>query len=81
MSCGRNALVFDYQGADGLVTPESILSFRRRNCSGRTNHIQYTAEELYLELAGYNNEYGPELREYILENNDVKTIAKQYLSL
>ena len=81
MSCGRNALVFDYQGADGLVTPESILSFRRRNCSGRTNHIQYTAEELYLELAGYNNEHGPKLREYILENNNVTTIAKEYLSL
>ena len=81
MSGGRNALVFDYQGADGIVTPESILKFRIRNCSGRTHKLRYTEDQLRAELCKYDASYGPQLRDYILENNNVETIAKEYLSL
>jgi len=81
MSCGRNVVVFDYMGADGFVTPESILEYRKRNCSGRTNRIMYTAQQLHDELGRYDQSLGPRLREYILENNNVVGIAERYLSL
>jgi hypothetical protein len=81
MSCGRNVIVFDYMGADGLVTPENIYHFRKRNCSGRTHRMMYTPEEFRAELGLYDQNLGPQLREYILKENNVKTIAQQYLSL
>ena len=81
MSCGRNVIIFDYMGADGLVTPENIYDYRRSNCSGRTNRRMYTPDEFKTELAKYDQNLGPFLREYILMENNVVNIAKQYLSL
>ena len=81
MSCGRNVIVFDYMGADGLVTPENIWHYRKRNCSGRTHREMYTPEQFKVELGRYDQNLGPQLREYILEENNAVTIAAQYLSL
>lgn len=81
MSMAKNVIVYDYQGGDGFVTPENIFRFRERNCSGRTNRLYYTPEQLRAELDKYDPALGPELRAYILEHNDVRKIADQYLSL
>lgn len=81
MSCGRNVVVYDYQGGDGFVTPESILEFRKRNCSGRTNHIKYTADEFHDELEKYDPVQAGRLRDYVLHENNVRLIVDQYLSL
>lgn len=81
MACERNVLVYDYLGGDGWATPESMMSFRRRNCSGRTNKLTYTVDTLTREFENYDPSLGPKLREYVVANNDVESIAKEYLAL
>lgn len=81
MACARNVIIFDYMGADGIVTPETIFEYRLKNCSGRTNHIKYTIEQFRDELGKYDPEYGPELRDYIIEHNNVTKVVDQYLEL
>jgi hypothetical protein len=81
MSCSRNVVIFDYQGGDGFVTPENIFEFRQKNCSGRTNHHRWTGKELREEMDRYSPTNGHLLREYIMEQHDVRKIAQQYLNL
>ena len=81
MSCGRNAVIYDYQGGDGFVTPENILEFRKKNCSGRTNRLRYTVDEFREVLGQYDPDQAGALRQYVLDNNNVETIVDQYLSL
>lgn len=79
MSCGKNVIIFDYNGADGIATPASLIHFRQNNCSGRKFGIKLTAEELREMFELYSPDLN--LRDYILENNNVKNIAQEYLNL
>lgn len=81
LSCGRNVIIYDYMGADGFVTPTNIFKYRLKNCSGRTERIKYTPELLMAEFDRYDVTLGPALRSFILEHNDVRVIAQQYLEL
>ena len=81
MSMGRNVVVFDYKGADGFVDTENIFAFRESNCSGRTNNLNWTEAQLREAIELYDPTLGLELRDYIIENNNVDTIAEQYLCL
>lgn len=81
MACERNVIIFDYNGADGMATPETLIEFRKNNCSGRRYRKQFTVEDLKNEFSKYSVENGKRLREYILENNNSKKIVKQYLEL
>lgn len=81
MACERNVIIFDYNGADGMATPETLLEFRKNNCSGRRYRKMFTVEDLKNEFSKYSIENGKRLREYILENNNSEKIVKQYLEL
>ena len=41
MMCGKIPIVFDYQGGDGMVTPENIHDLMTHNFSGRLYRGQY----------------------------------------
>lgn len=79
MSMNKNVIIFDYNGADGLATPASLLEFRKNNCSGRRYGMKLNAEQLREMFELYSPELN--LRDYIIENNDVVKIAQQYLNL
>lgn len=81
MACGRNVVVFDYQGADGFVDEETILKYRQKNCSGRTNRIKFDPGLLRQELAKYDPHLGAKLRVYTEQHHDVRNIAQEYLAL
>lgn len=81
MALKRNVIVYDYMGADGVATPESLLEFRQNNCSGRRYGLKWTEKDLREAITQYDPLRGEKLREYIVENNNVATIAEQYLSL
>lgn len=81
MSMGRNVVVFDYKGADGFVTPKTILDYRLSNCSGRHGGFNWDEAKLREAVDLYDPLLGPALREYIIDNNNVDTIVEQYLSL
>jgi len=79
LAMGRNVIVFDRFGADGFVTPESILEFRKHNCSGRRYRKNWGVEELREEFKKYDPKLN--MRDYILENHDVKKVVWNYLQL
>ena len=81
MAMRRNVIVLDYKGADGFVDLDSILEFRKANCSGRRYGENWGIPRLVEEFGKYNPDLGDSLREYIAENNNVETIAEQYLCL
>jgi hypothetical protein len=81
MSCGRNVIVYDYNGGDGFVTPETIIDYRTNNCSGRKHRQQYTAHDLATLFDMYQQSLGTQLREYIIEHNNIKKTVQEYLRL
>lgn len=67
MSCARAVFVYDYQGADGWITPETIVEIQKSNFSGRRYQRRLSATELARELSGYHPEMGPSNRKLIEE--------------
>lgn len=81
MACERNVIIYDYNGGDGYVTKQNMIELRKNNCSGRRYKKDYTVEELKNELLKYNKDTGRELREYILEHNNIQKTLSQYLTI
>jgi hypothetical protein len=81
MACERNVIIYDYNGADGFATPENLIEFRKNNCSGRRYRQKLRPRDLKQLLDEYDPAIGPKLRRYVIENNDVRQIVQQYLSL
>ena len=67
LSCGRVAVVYDYNGGDGVVTRENIDEIQKCNFSGRRFRKQYDAGSLAAELRKYSRQLGNEGRELVLE--------------
>jgi YD repeat-containing protein len=81
LACKRAVIVFDYNGADGLVTPENFHLLRRRNLSGRTYRYQYTEESLRQEIERYDPSSAEPLHEVVRREHDVRHMARQYVAL
>ena len=84
MSCDRNVVIFDSinnnkNHGDGIVTPDNIIEYRKNNCSGRNTKTTFNSELLRKEIEKYNCNI--KMRSYIQQNNDVKLIVGEYLSL
>ncbi len=73
MLCGRIPVIYDYLGADGLVTPGNLGDLMARNFSGRTHRTEYTPAQLADEIRQYRREYGWQLRTLALEHFDAGT--------
>lgn len=67
MMCGRIPIIYDYQGGDGMVTPENIHQLMRCNFSGRLHGVAYTVQQLVEEIKKYNPENGILLRSHAKE--------------
>jgi CheY-like chemotaxis protein len=81
MACKRVVIVYDYNGGDGLVTPERFALLRRRNFSGRTFGKHYTGEELTQEILGYDPAIADALHGAIEAEHDVRGMAGRYTTL
>ena len=79
LSCGKNAMVVNWCGCDGMVTRENIEKLRTVNCSGRYFNQFWEPERVREEFQLYDPKR--DLRPYIIENNEVSTIAGGYLKL
>lgn len=67
MMCGRVPVVLDYQGGDGMATPDDVDRLMKRNFSGRADGRKFTVEELAAEIERYRPSFGEALREMALE--------------
>ena len=91
MACERNVIIFDqrsYMGdnseyglAEGLVTPELIHTFIRKNCSGRMMNMRWGIEEVKEAIMQYDSRLGISNRQFILDNLRVEKIANEFLGL
>lgn len=79
MMCGRIPFVFDYQGGDGLVTPERVKKFMTCNFSGRLYHKEYSVATMVEEIKKYDQSYGPLLRNMAIDLFDSKQVVKKLI--
>ena len=81
MACKRVVIVYDYNGGDGLVTPDRFALLRRRNFSGRTFGKLYTEDELAREILGYDPAIAGTLYGTIQAEHDVRQVTQQFAAL
>lgn len=77
MSCGRNVLVYDIHGADGMVDENNFFEIRKNNFSGRKYSLGYSVEDLKKELSTYNKKNGLNLRKLILKENSIDVVLSK----
>jgi GT2 family glycosyltransferase/MoaA/NifB/PqqE/SkfB family radical SAM enzyme/Flp pilus assembly protein TadD/glycosyltransferase involved in cell wall biosynthesis len=70
MMCGRVPIVLDHRGGDGMVTPDNVEHYMKRNFSGRTHRRMYRTDELMLEIVRYEPSFGESLRRMALDRFD-----------
>ncbi|HYB71508.1 MAG TPA: response regulator, partial [Candidatus Bathyarchaeia archaeon] len=81
MACQRAVLVYDYNGADGIVTPDRFTLLRERNFSGRTHRRQYSDADLAAEIDAYDPGAVQAIYPMIEREHDVREMARQYADL
>ena len=86
MACGRNVLVYDNRPysksyADGYVTSKILPRIIKNNCSGRFYKKELDASSLMKEFKKYNKESGYFLRQFSLENLNIKIQVEKYLQI
>jgi hypothetical protein len=81
LACGRNAIVHDYQGGDGLITPGNFHELRRKNFSGRTHARHFSAEELGLLLDEATPENAAALQAIVAAEHGDDLLADRFLGL
>ncbi len=57
MACGRNVIVSDINGIDGMVTPDTFNELMKNNFSGHRYHREVTKKAFAQELDKYSSEY------------------------
>ena len=83
MACGRNVLVFDKRKysesySDGYLNQGNINNSIINNCSGRFYKKKLNVKELVIELQKYNPQDGFFLRNYALDNLNIKIQVEKY---
>ena len=81
LACKRAVIVLDYNGGDGLVTPENFHLLRLRNFSGRTFRHRYTEEDLLAEIGRYDPSTTEPIYEMVRRDHDVRQTARRFLAL
>lgn len=81
MACGRNVIVFDYLGAEGILTPDKYFEIRQKNCSGRYHQMDWGVAELVNEFKKYNPGWGYTFRKYALEHHNIQKLVAAHIGL
>jgi len=78
LSCARNAIVFGVYGMDGFVDKDTFYELRKNNFSGRRFSYEASAENLKNELKKYRPDIGSELRQIVIKENSLNSIALKF---
>ncbi len=82
MSMGKPAIVGDYAGYDGVITPDKYPKIKLKNFSSRTFKEQWDGERLAREINkifdGDYEQMGKDNREIIVNYHNVKFIADKF---
>lgn len=80
MMCGRIPIIFDYNGGDGIVTPNNIMEYAKYNFSGRKYGYNFSIKDITEQISQYEEKYGLELREISIEKFDAHKNTKNLLN-
>jgi glycosyltransferase involved in cell wall biosynthesis len=82
MACQRAVVVYDYNGTDGMVTPQNFHLLRKCNFSGRTFARRYeSAADLAVEIRRYDPTVPARLHAEIARDHDARGMAAEYAAL
>jgi len=86
MACGRAVISFDQRSyseafGDGYLTKDNIWQSLAYNCSGRGTKKKFTKDSFIEELKKYNKADGEFMRNFALENLNIKNSVNQYLNI
>lgn len=81
MSCGRQVLIYDYQGGDGMVSEKNFLKLMKKNFSGRCTKRKYKIQDLKAELKKYDFKSSEILRSIVLRHFNVNVEGEKLLSI
>ncbi len=81
MSCGRNIIIYDQNGADGFIDENNFYEIRKHNFSGRNKKIYYDKNTFKNELKKYNPQTGRILRNLVEKENDIVIIIKKLINI
>ena len=54
LSCGKNVMIVNQFGCDGMVTEDNILELRKNNCSGRRYNFSWNTRDIVHEFEKYD---------------------------
>ncbi|MCX6766045.1 MAG: glycosyltransferase, partial [Candidatus Moranbacteria bacterium] len=77
MACGRNVIIYDIHGGDGLINEDNFFEIRKNNFSGRRFRINYNVNKFKEEILKYNPRIGEKLRKLVLRENSKNAILKK----
>jgi hypothetical protein len=75
MACGRAAYVYDHQGGDGWVTPESYDAIEAGGFSGRGTGDVITSERMLADLRSYSPQMGIHNRDLAIGRHEARDHA------
>ncbi len=88
MACGRCALVYDFREyymneffGEGMLTPDTIPTAIRCNCSGRASRLKFDEQSFIKEMQKYSPELAAWGREYVLENLNIEVAVRKYFDV
>jgi hypothetical protein len=81
MACGRAAYVYDWNGGDGWMTPESYAAIEADGIGGRTGRTIVDATRLAEDLRGYDASMGPVNHDLVMAHHRANVHAQQLVGL
>lgn len=86
MACGRAVISYDNRSyskdlGDGYLNESNIKQSLRYNCSGRGSQKTFTKETFIEELKKYDKSDGHYMRNFALENLNIKLSVNKYLNI
>jgi len=81
MACGRAAIVYDYQGGDGMITKDNIDEIRKYNFSGRRFKEKYVVAALIREISKYDSRMGAVNRDIIIREHNASLATDRIISI
>jgi len=81
MSCGRAAIVYGYQGGDGMVTKENLNELKKYNFSGRMFKKKFGIFDLIQEIRKYKSTMGEINRKIVLSNFNSSTLSEKIIEV
>ena len=81
MACGRAAYVYDWNGGDGWITPESYPVIEADGIAGRSGRQVLDAETLAADLRRYSAAMGPVNHDLVMGHHRANVHAQRLVEL